>query len=117
MRQRTGTRAAASEGSVTCDVGTLYTVYQDDNSYINLDPECAPLVDRAMKLWADSGHTRDSWITVQNASGGEFCLLASRITSTVLTTAQQRQDTTMRDKAFEDERAEFRRLAGYIESE
>lgn len=99
------------------ELGTFYTVWQDDESSIVLDPECAPLIDRAMKLWADSGHTRDTWVSVCGPTGAEYGLLASHITAAMTSTPQQRAAATMRDKAIEEERAEMRRAAGYIESE
>src|SRR4051812_24148291 len=97
------------------DLGTFYTVWQSDNSQVAVDPECAPLIDRAMKQWAE--RRMDTWVSVHGPTGAEYMLLASTITSAMASTAQQRADATVRDKAIEDERTEFRRAAGFIESE
>lgn len=96
-------------------VGVLYTLWMSDRSTVSCAPECAPLVDRAMKLWADS--RRDSWFTVQGPTGQEFSVLASAITSTSQSDAKCRVEATVLDKAIEDERKANRAAAGFIESE
>lgn len=90
-------------------------MWQNDNTSSVLDPECAPLIERAMKLWVTE--KRDSWVACHTMDGADYSLLASTITSAMLTTAAQRLAATQRDKEREDERKEHRRLAGFIESE
>jgi hypothetical protein len=97
------------------DIDRQYSVFQDDQSQMAIDPECMPLVDRALKLWADS--RRDTWLSLTGPTGVEYSILASSINSTMLCTADQRASSTARDKALADERDENRRLAGFIESE
>lgn len=98
-------------------LGRIYTIWMSDNSAAFIDPEDAPLVDRAMKVWIDSGRTRDTWLSIHQPGGAEFSVLASTITSSLVTEPSQRAAAQVRDKAVEDERAEHRRLAGFIESE
>lgn len=96
-------------------VDVLYTIWQDDSTQCAIHSEDMPLIDRAMKLWADS--RRDTWISVRQPSGAELSLLASTITSAVLCTAEQRSAATVREKALDDERIENRRNAGFVDSE
>lgn len=98
-------------------LGTFYTIWMNDQSSAAIDPEDAPLVDRAMKVWIESGRTRDTWLSLRQPVGAEFTVLASTITSSAMTTPEQRAVAQVRDKAVEDERAENRRAAGFIESE
>lgn len=91
-------------------LGDLYTLWQSDESCTPLDPECAPVVDRAMKLWAES--RRDTWISVQGPTGSEISILASTITSVMRTTPAVRADAIMHDKAIDDERKANRLAAG-----
>ncbi len=100
---------------MTDDLDVIYTLWQNDNGQCAIHPEDAALVDRAMKLWADS--RRDTWLSIRQPSGVEFCVLASTITSTSISTADQRRQATYLEKAMEDERNENRRSAGFIESE
>jgi hypothetical protein len=97
------------------DLGYVYTVWMSDSSSTSIVAEDAPLVDRAMKQWAE--RRIDTWLALAGPAGSEFSLLASTITSTQRTTAACRRDATLRDKALEDERTENRRAAGYIEAE
>lgn len=96
-------------------VDVLYTIWQNDNSQCFVHPEDAPLVDRALKQWAES--RRDSWVSVRNPSGSDFSFLASTVTSAQLTTAAERANATIREKALDDERRDNRAAAGFIESE
>lgn len=95
----------------------IYTIWQNDNSRCAIVPEDAALVDRAMQLWATSARTRDTWLSLSTPEGGSFSVLASTITSAMLSTAAQRRECTFREKTLDDERAENRRDAGYVESE
>jgi tRNA A37 N6-isopentenylltransferase MiaA len=88
-----------------------------DNSAAAIEPEDAALVDRAVKVWVDSGRTRDAWLSLRQPGGADFSVLASTITSSLVTTADQRANAMVRDKAVDDQRAEYRRLAGFLESE
>lgn len=96
-------------------LATLFTIWQTDNSQCSIDPEDAPLVDRACKEWAEK--RRDTWLSLSTADGAPFSVLASTITSTLLSTPEQRSAGVLREKAIEDERADNRRAAGYIETE
>lgn len=97
------------------DVGTLYTIWQNDNGSFTCAPEDAVLVDRAMKQWAE--RRIDAWVTLHGPTGAEFSVLASSITSTTQSDVACRAASTMLDKAIEDEKKENRRNAGFIESE
>lgn len=97
------------------DVDVLYNIWQSDNSTCAIDHEDAPLVDRAMKLWAE--RRIDTWLTLRGPTGSEFCALASTITSAQRTSVEERHTAVARDKAIDDERKENRRCAGYVESE
>ena len=94
-------------------VDVVFRIWQSDEMSTLLDPECAPLVERAMKLW--TVERRDTWLTVSGSEGSECSILASTITSSVLSTAAQRAVATLRDKELDDERRENRRVAGFIE--
>lgn len=96
-------------------LAVLYTLWQTDQSSTPIDPECAPVVDRAMKLWADS--RRDTWLSLTGPTGAEIGILASTITSTMHTTADVRAEAARHDKAVEDERKANRQAAGFIGSE
>lgn len=100
---------------MTDDLGTLYTVWQNDDGRTNLDPECAALIDRAMKLWTTE--KRDTWIAVQSPDGAERNILASSINSSLLSTPEQRRLAAIRDKAIDDEYKANRREAGFLESD
>lgn len=89
-------------------------IWMTDNSSKAIDHEDAPLVDRAMKEWAEK--RRDTWLCLRGPVGEEFSVLASAINSMQLTTAVSRTAATMRDKMGQDEKAENRRSAGFIES-
>lgn len=87
---------------MTTQPGSMYTLWQNDECSVAVSPECQPLVDRAMKLWAES--RRDTWLTLQTPTGADYGVLASTITSSMLSTREQRAETTHRDKAIDDER-------------
>lgn len=93
----------------------LYTIWQNDDSRCVIDPEDANLVERAMREWSEKG--RDCWLSLSTAEGATFNVLASTITSAMRSTAAQRRLGVFREKAIDDERAENRRDAGYVESE
>jgi hypothetical protein len=101
--------------SDTYDVGVLYTIWQSDEGTITCSPEDAPIVDRAMKQWAES--RRDSWVSIVGPTGSEFSVLASTITSTSKSTPECRAASSFLDKAIADERTANRLAAGFIESE
>jgi hypothetical protein len=101
--------------SAATDGGVQYSVWANDGSTFTCAAEDEPLIDRAMKLWAES--RRDTWVSVHGPSGAEHSLLASTITSTMRTDAAIRLASTHMDKSLADERAENRRIAGFIESE
>ena len=97
------------------DEGVVFTIWQNDGTRSFLAIECAPLVDRAMKLW--TVESRNTWLTVQTSEGADYSILASTITSAMLTTPAQRFAACERDKRAEDEYKENRRAVGFIESE
>lgn len=84
------------------EVGIVYIIWMSDESSASVDPEDAPLIDRAMKLWADRRH--DTWLSLRQPTGGEFSVLASTITSAAISDPTVRASATMRDKAIADER-------------
>lgn len=97
------------------DLGAMFTLWQNDETSVAIAPESQPLVERAMKQWAES--RRDTWLELQTPGGAEFSVLASTITSALRSTKEQRIAATNREKAVDDERKALRLDAGFIESE
>jgi hypothetical protein len=78
-------------------IGVCYTIWMSDNSAAAIEPEDAALVDRAVKVWVDSGRTRDAWLSLRQPGGADFSVLASTITASLVTTADQRANAMVRD--------------------
>lgn len=97
------------------EVGVLYTIWQSDNGQFFCSPEDASLVERGMKLWADS--RRDTLLSLTGPTGQEFAVLASSITTTTRSTPECRAAAALLDKAIDDERKANRAAAGFLESE
>ena len=96
-------------------LGTICKLWQNDDGTIFVSPEYAPRVERAMREWAEK--RRDAWLSLTGPCGEEYGVLASTINCMLVSTPEQRAACILRERMIQDERAEHRRAAGYIESE
>ena len=100
--------------SVQTDVvGTLLKVWDRSNDWFIVCLDEEPTVDASVSRWVDSGRTRDTILHLVRLDGDVFHILASEITSWVLSTQGGRLRDWVWEKTAEDEREAHKREAGF----
>jgi len=90
---------------------TFLKVYYDDG-YVLAKPECEQSIDAAVSAWVDSGKTRDRLLRIELLDGCELAVLASEVTSWLISTPETRQRQVEIERDLRAEDTAMRQAAG-----
>lgn len=85
----------------------VYVAVYDESGHVKCVPEDEPRVDAAVSLWVDSGRTRDTILYLTALDGARYCVLASHVTSWMLSAPQDRERSAGIELALKEERKSF----------
>lgn len=94
-------------------MSTILSVVGVDGSVVHVAPDEEAVIKRALRLWAESGKTRDTLLELMTRNGAEYSCLASRIDCIVKSTPETRQLSVQNDRDDELENVRYREIAGY----
>lgn len=91
---------------------TYLIVMEQDGEGVHAMPEEANRVDAAIASFVASGGLRDELLSLTLSEGGEYHILASRLTGYWLSTPEHRRHNLMRQKWIKDEKDAMRAEIG-----